>query len=80
MSSNEVMVRLEAAVRALGDADVAGMPDDALREQLAELSVALCEIDAQLVRLAEGVRARGYVIVEEPQAVEVTPDRALASV
>ncbi len=65
MSSNEVMVRLEAAVRALGEADVSGLPEDALREHLAELSAALCEIDAQLARLAEAVRARGFAVVEE---------------
>lgn len=65
MSSNDVMVRLEAAVRAMRDADVSGLTDDALREQLAELSTGLCEIDAQLARLAEAVRARGYAIVEE---------------
>ncbi|MBY8873260.1 hypothetical protein AB0H57_23125 [Micromonospora sp. NPDC050686] len=65
MRTNEVMVRLEAAVRALGDLDVSAWPEDTLKEQLGELSAALVAIDAQLTRVADEVRARGLRI-EEP--------------
>lgn len=61
-------MRLHAAVRALGGADVSGLSDDALREEIGELSLALCQLDAQLARLAEAVRARGYAIVEDQLA------------
>lgn len=64
MSSNDVIARLGAAVSALGDVDVSGLSDDTLRDHLDELSVALCEVDAQLARVADAVRARGYAIVE----------------
>lgn len=59
------MARLDAVVSALGDVDVSGLSDEALRDHLAELSSALCQVDAQLARLAEAVRARGYTIVEQ---------------
>lgn len=65
MSSNEVIARLDAAITALGDVDVSGLSDDTLRSQLTQLSSALCQVDAQLARLAEAVRARGYAIIEE---------------
>jgi hypothetical protein len=65
MSSNEVIARLDAAISALGDVDVSGLSDDTLRNQLTQLSSALCQVDAQLARLAEAVRARGYAIIEE---------------
>lgn len=61
-------MRLDAAVRALGGVDVSGLSDDALREEIGELSLALCQLDAQLARLAEAVRARGYAIVEDQLA------------
>lgn len=65
MSSNDVIARLDAAVSALGDVDVSRLSDDALRDHLAELSSALCQVDAELARLAEAVRSRGYAIVEQ---------------
>ncbi|MER7169249.1 hypothetical protein [Micromonospora sp. NPDC000207] len=65
MSTNEVMVRLEAAVSALGDVSVSAWPEATLREQLGELSTALVALDASLSRVADEVRARGLRI-EEP--------------
>ncbi|TDB76327.1 hypothetical protein [Micromonospora sp. KC723] len=65
MRTNEVMVRLEAAVSALGDVDVSAWPEDTLKDQLGELSAALVALDAVLSRVADGVRARGLRI-EEP--------------
>lgn len=64
MSSNDAMVRLHAAVDALGDVDVSVWDDAALRDHLAELSLALCRVDEQLSRVADAVRARGFRIAE----------------
>lgn len=64
MSSNEALLRLRAAVSALGDVDVSGWDDAALTEHLDELSAALCEVDAQLSRVAEAIRARGFRVAE----------------
>jgi hypothetical protein len=64
MSSNEALLRLRAAVSALGDVDVSGWDDTALTEHLAELSTALCEVDAQLSRVSDAIRARGFRIAE----------------
>jgi hypothetical protein len=64
MSSNDVIGRLGAAVSALGDVDVSGWSDDTLLGHLDELSTALCQVDAQLARLAEEVRARGFAVAE----------------
>jgi hypothetical protein len=60
----EAIARLRAAVRALGDVDVADWDDTALTDHLDELSAALCAIDAELSRVADAVRARGYRIAE----------------
>jgi hypothetical protein len=65
MSTNEAIARLCAAVTALEGVDVSAWSDDALRDTLGELSIALCAVDATLSRVAEGVRARGLRI-EEP--------------
>jgi hypothetical protein len=51
-------------VRALGDVDVAGWDDSALTDHLAEISATLCAIDAELTRVADAVRARGFRIAE----------------
>jgi hypothetical protein len=64
MSSNDAIARLRAAVSALGDVDVSGWDDTALTESLDELSAALCEVDTQLSRVADAVRARGFRIAE----------------
>jgi hypothetical protein len=56
--------RLRAAVRALDDVDVAGWDDSALTEHLDEISATLCALDAQVTRVADAVRARGYRIAE----------------
>lgn len=64
MSSNDALFRLRAAVSALGDVDVSGWDDPALTDHLAELSIALCEVDTQLSRVADAVRARGFRIAE----------------
>jgi predicted secreted protein len=68
MRSSEVIVRLDAAVNALGGVDVSELSDDALREEIAELSQALCRVDEHLARLADAIRARGYAIVEQQLA------------
>lgn len=60
----ESIARLRAAARALDDVDVAGWDDSALTDHLAEISASLCELDAQLSRVAEAVRARGFRISE----------------
>jgi hypothetical protein len=65
MSTKEAIARLDAAVSALGDLDVSGWSDDTLRGHLDEISAALCQVDAQLSRVADAVRARGFR-VEEP--------------
>ncbi len=64
MSSNDAIAVLRAAGSALGDVDVSGWDDSALTDQLAELSDVLCQLDAQLSRVAEAVRARGFRITE----------------
>ena len=64
MSSNDAIKALRAAGRALGDVDVSGWDDTILSDQLAELSAVLCQLDAQLSRVADAVRARGYRIAE----------------
>jgi hypothetical protein len=68
MSSNDAIVRLTAAVSALGDVDVSRWDDIALSSHLEDLSAALCALDTQLSRVADGVRARGFRITE-PEAV-----------
>jgi hypothetical protein len=68
MRSSEVIVRLHAAIRALGGVDLSGLSDDVLLEEIGELSLALCRVDAHIARLAEEIRARGYSIVEEQLA------------
>ena len=67
MSTNEALARLDAAVSALGDVDVSAWSEDTLKDQLGELSAALCALDALLSRVADEVRARGLRI-EEPIA------------
>lgn len=64
MSSNEAIGRLRAAVSALGDVDVSGWDDTALTEHLEELSEALVQVDTQLSRVADAIRARGFRIAE----------------
>ena len=64
MSTKEAIARLDAAVRALGDVDVADWSDATLRGHLEELSAALCQVDGQLARLADAVRARGFRVEE----------------
>ena len=70
MSSNDAIARLDAAVSALGDVDVSSWDDAALQGRLDELSTALCHLDAQLSRVADAVRARGFRITEPPGAAE----------
>jgi hypothetical protein len=64
MSTNEAIARLDAAIRALGEVDLADWSDTALRGHLDELSTALCQVDGHLARLAEAVRARGFRVAE----------------
>ena len=65
MSTKEAVARLNAVVSALGDVDVSAWPEETLRDQLGELSTALCALDTSLARIADAVRARGLRI-EEP--------------
>ncbi|MBX6356233.1 MAG: hypothetical protein IRZ05_10330 [Micromonosporaceae bacterium] len=65
MSTKEAIARLDAAVSALGAVDLSEWSDETLRAHLLELSVALCQVDAALSRVADEVRARGFQ-VEEP--------------
>lgn len=65
MGTKDAIARLDAAVSALGDVDVSAWSEEALRDQLGELSAVLCALDAVLSRVADGVRARGLRI-EEP--------------
>jgi hypothetical protein len=65
MSTNEAIVRLDAAVSALGDVNVSAWSEEVLRDQLGELSTVLCALDAVLSRVADEIRARG-LRVEEP--------------
>ena len=64
MSTNDVIARLNAAIRALGEVDLTDWSDTALRGHLDELSEALCQVDGHLARLAEAVRARGFRVAE----------------
>ncbi|MDT4991548.1 MAG: hypothetical protein QOC94_3316 [Actinoplanes sp.] len=64
MSSNDALLRLRAAVSALGDVDVSGWDETVLTGHLTEISIALCEVDTQLSRVADAVRARGFRIAE----------------
>ncbi|MEU3455687.1 hypothetical protein ABZ671_19110 [Micromonospora sp. NPDC006766] len=65
MRTNDEMVRLQAAVSALGDVDVSAWSEDTLKDQLGDLSATLVALDALLTRVADEVRARGLRI-EEP--------------
>jgi hypothetical protein len=75
MRSKDSIKRLDAAVRALGEVDLADWSDATLRGHLEELSAVLCGVDAQLSRLADTVRARGFRIEE---AVMESPGRRAA--
>jgi hypothetical protein len=67
MRTKEMIERLDAAARALGDVDLADWSDANLRGHLDELSAVLCQVDSHLARVADAVRARGFRI-EEPVA------------
>jgi hypothetical protein len=60
----ESMARLRAAVLAMDKIDLSGWDDRALVEHLDEISATLCAIDAQLTRVSDAVRARGFRIAE----------------
>jgi hypothetical protein len=59
-----VIHRIDAAVDALGGVDFATWSDSSLSGHLDELSLVLCRIDAELSRLADAVRSRGFDIAE----------------
>jgi hypothetical protein len=59
-----IIGRLDAAAEALDDVDFADWSDAALSGHLDEVSVVLCRVDAQLSRLADAVRSRGFAIAE----------------
>lgn len=59
-----IIDRLDAAVGALDEVDFARWSDAALSGHLDEVSLVLCRVDAQLSRLADAVRSRGFAIAE----------------
>jgi hypothetical protein len=65
MRTKDSIGRLDAAVRALGEVDLADWSDATLRGHLEELSAVLCGVDTQLSRLADAVRARGFRVEEK---------------
>jgi hypothetical protein len=69
MSTNETIERLDAAVDALGGVDLTEWSDTTLSGHLDELSTVLCRVDAQLSRLADAVRSRGFTVIE----MDLTP-------
>ncbi len=73
MSSNDAIARLDAAVSAMGDVDVSGWDDAALSAHLEDLSAALCGLDAQLTRVADAIRSRGFRITEPVPVAVATP-------
>ena len=64
MSTNNAITQLRSAVSAMEVVDVAGLPEAVLGEQIDQLATVLYLIDAQLSRVAESVRARGFQIEE----------------
>lgn len=60
----ESIARLRAAAHALGDVDVSGWDDATITDHLEDLSKVLCSLDAELARVADAVRARGFRIAE----------------
>lgn len=69
MSTNETIERLDRAVDALDGVDLTEWSDTTLSGHLDELSSVLCRVDAQLARLADAVRSRGFTVIE----MELTP-------
>ncbi|MEU8814614.1 hypothetical protein [Actinoplanes sp. NPDC048796] len=63
----ESIARLRAAVSAMSSVDVADWDDSALTDHLDALSATLVALDAQVTRVADQVRARGFRI-SEPRA------------
>ena len=55
---------LDGAVHALDEVDLGDWSDTALSGQIDELSRVLCRVDAQVARLADAVRSRGFAIQE----------------
>ena len=61
MSTNEAITRLDAAVDALREVDVSAWSEESLRDQLGELSAALCALDSVLSsqgRVLPGIELR----------------------
>jgi hypothetical protein len=63
-AAGAVIHRIDAAVDALGSVDFAAWSDSSLSGHLDELSLVLCRVDAELSRLADAVRSRGFDIAE----------------
>ncbi|MEU4427528.1 hypothetical protein AB0F81_43470 [Actinoplanes sp. NPDC024001] len=64
----ESIARLRVAARALGDVDVSGWDEATLKDHLEELSKVLCALDAELTRVADEVRAKGFRVAEPKAA------------
>src|SRR5262245_46749458 len=82
VSDVAVIGRLDAAVEALDAVDLAAWSDALLQGRLDDVSLVLCRVDAQVARLAEAVRARGFAIVEAdpPRTRRAGRERGLAIV
>src|SRR5215470_14871636 len=63
-ADDEFIARLDAAAHALDDVDVADLSDTVLSGQIDRLSLVLCRVDAQVSRLADAVRSRGFAVRE----------------
>jgi hypothetical protein len=63
-AAGAVIDQIDAAVDALGSVDFATWSDSSLSGHLDELSLVLCRVDAELSRLADAVRSRGFDIAE----------------
>jgi hypothetical protein len=64
----ESIARLRVAARALGDVDVSGWDETTIQDHLDELSKVLCSLDAELTRVADAVRAKGFRVAEPKAA------------
>ena len=82
VSDGAVVDRLDAVVEALEAVDFAGWSDALLQGRLDEVSRVLCRVEAQLARLTDAVRERGFAIVEvdRPRSRRARRDHGLAIV
>jgi hypothetical protein len=80
MSANDVISRLDAAVSSLAGVDLGELSDAAIEASLDRLSMALCQVDVLLSRLADETRSRGFTITEGGMADEPFAGQLVAEV